>query len=816
MSSLSSFAGLNQVIRRLARERGFTATVLLTLALCIGANVAIFAVVDATLVRSLPYPNADRLVTVRNSYPKAGAPESGASVANYYDRRGGKIAAFESVSIVQRGSAIVGEAGSPDRVQRDRVSPEFFATLGVPLAMGRTFTEEELSYANSAEMILTDEFWHDKFNADPDVLGKTLTVDGLTYTVVGVLPPKFHFLDSKARFFAPLASDPKDREPNRRHSNSTMMVACLKPGVTIAEAQAQMDAFDKVALETDPFKQLVIDAGWNTPVRGLQADIMRQLKDTLLLLQAGVLFLLVIGGVNLANLVLVRATARGKEFAVRQALGAGRGHLTREVLTETVSLSIVGGILGLGVGAIGIKLLEHLGTDRLPLGVQITLDPRVALVTLAGSVAVGILLALPVIWFGLHRNLAPVLSTESRGGTTTRSTQIVRYLFIVFQVACAFVLLSGAGFLGMSLKKVLATSPGFETEQVLTAGLSLPWKRYPDQKPRQEFMERLLADLRAQPGVSYAAFSDGLPFGGDYSDNATTVEGAEPKPGESLRTHYTSFVMGDYFKALGIPLIEGRFIEDADNSRDQKVCVVDKAFADRYWPGKSALGHRIASDVTVNNENAMTIVGVVGTVKTKDLTDKTPLGSVYVPYKLRGNQGFHVILRTTVPPEAMGATLRKVVLKLDPELPTDDIMVLQSRIDESLVARRSPALLAAIFAGVALLLAAIGTYGVLAYAVSQRRREIGVRMALGALPGQIRKQFLSLGAKLLVLGVGFGVLGAWLAGRAMKSVLFDVTAFDPTIVGVTAAILVAIVLFATLLPSHRASRVDPMEALRDE
>lgn len=816
VNSLVSLAELRQFIRRLLRERGFTATVLLTLALCIGANVAIFAVVDAILVRPLPYPGAERLVTVRNSYPAAGAPESGASLPNYYDRRGGKVAAFESVSIIQRGSAIVGEPGSPNRIARDRVSPEFFATLSVPLAMGRTFTEDEMLYANAQVMIITHEFWQDHFNGDPDILNRQITVDGLTNIVVGVLPPKFHFLDSKARFFIPLASNLEDRTPGRRHSNSMQMIARLAPGVTIAGAQAQMDAFNVTQLETDPYAKLVRDAGWRTPVTSLHGDTVRGVRDILLLLQAGVLSLLIIGGVNLANLLMIRAHGRAKEFALRQALGAGRRHLAREIIIETVLLAFTGGLLGLATGALGIRLLSALGTDQLPLGANIAFDGRVALVALVASILVGVVLALPVIGLSLRRNLAPALASESRGGTVSRAAQNVRHVFIVAQVALAFILLSGAGLLGLSLKKVLATSPGFQAEQVLTASLSLPWKTYPETAPRQAFMERILAELRAQPGVDYAALSDGLPFAGNYSDNATTVEGVEPKPGESIRTHFTSFAMGDYWQALGIPLIEGRYLEDGDNQRDQKVCVVDQAFVARYWPAGGALGHRIASDVSITDDNAMTIVGVVGTVKTRDLTDKAPLGTIYVPFKLRGNQYFHIVLRTSVPPEAFAPTLRKIVLSLDPELPTDDIKVLQTRIDDSLIARRSPAMLAGIFAAVALLLAAIGTYGVLAYAVSQRRREIGVRMALGALPGQILHQFLSLGAKLLIVGVGLGVLGAWAAGRAMKGLLFDVAAFDPVIVATTAGILIVVVLLATLLPSQRASRVNPIDALRDD
>ncbi len=807
---------LRQALRRLLRERGFATTVLLTLALCIGANVAIFAVVDAILVRPLPYPHADRLVTMVNSYPGAGAPRSGCSLPNYYDRRDGQIAAFESVSVWQPGSAIVGEAGAPNRIARDRVSPEFFATLGVPLAMGRTFTDDELLYANAQVIILTHEFWQNRFSSDPDILGRTLTVDGLTHSIIGVLPPKFRFIDSEARFFVPLASALEDRAPNRRHSNNQTMVARLAPGMTVAGAQAQMDAHNAAQLETDPFAELVRNAGFTTYVHSLHSDIVREIRPALILLQAGVLALLLIGGVNLVNLLLIRAHGRAKEFAVRQALGAGRTDLARAIILETLLLTLAGSLLGLAVGAGGIQLLATLGTEQLPLGVNIAFDGRIAAITLAASVLVGLALAAPVIAVSVRRTLAPVLQAETRGGTVSRAAQNLRHVFIVVQIAITFVLLTGAGLLGLSLQKVLQTDPGFDSDHVLTARLSLPWKTYPEQAPRLAFLERLLGELRTQPGVTYAAFSDGLPFGGGVSDNATTVEGVELAPGESIRTHFTSYAMGDYWQALGIPLIEGRFLEDADNHRDQKVVVVDQAFVDRYWPGQSGLGRRIASDVEINDENALTIVGVVGTVKQRDLTDDAPLGTIYVPYRERGNQGATIVLRTAVEPEALGTTLQKLVLAIDPELPVDDIKVMQARLDDSLVARRSPALLAGVFAIAALLLAAVGTYGVLAYAVSQRRREIGVRMALGALPGQVLRQFLGLGGVLLAIGAAIGIGLSYFVGRAMQSQLFDVSAFNPGVVALTAAVMVLVVLVATLLPSHRASRVNPMEALRDD
>ncbi len=815
MHSLFSLAELRQALRRLCRERGFTATALLTLALCVGANVAIYAVVDAILVRSLPFPEPDRLVVTINAYPKAGVDRSGASLPNYYDRKVA-IKAFASTSIHQSGNGIVGEAGSPSRVDCDRVSPEFFATLGVPLAMGRTFNDDEMFYKGSSVAILTDAFWHKQFNADPKVVGRTFQMNSQQFTVVGVLPPGFRYLSSKAQLFTPAASNKEDRGIDRRHSNNFDLIARLAPGATLAVAQAQVDSLNAQQLKDDPYADLIKGVGYHTTVYPLHADHVREVRPILLLLQSGVLFLLLIGGVNLANLLLIRASGRTKELAVRQALGAGRRHIATDVMLETLLLALGGGALGLGLGALGIRLLSALGTDQLPLGATIAFDFRLAAVSLAASLLVGVVLGIPVVWFNLHSRLALVLQTETRGGTVSRAAQRVRHGFIITQVALAFVLLTGAGLLSASLQRVLRTSPGFRPDSVLTGQVSLPWKNYPEPPPRLAFIERLLAELKAQPGVVAVGICSGLPMTGTVSNNATTVEGVASTPGDPVRAHYTSTATSGYWSAMGIPLREGRFLEDADNHRDLKACVVDQDFADRYFPGKSALGHRISNNPRFEAKDAFTIVGVVGRVKQNSLSDTEAQGAVYFPYRDYASQGFSVVVRTAMAPEAMAPTLRRIVLKLDPELPIDDLKPMQMLIDDSLVSRRSPALLSGIFAGVALVLAAIGTYGVLAYAVGQRRREIGVRMAIGALPSQILAHFLVLGAKLLAAGIVIGLIGSWAAGRAMQGMLFGVGSMDAGILLTTSAVLMAVVLLATFLPSRRASRVSPIEALRDE
>ncbi|HEY4249403.1 MAG TPA: ABC transporter permease [Lacunisphaera sp.] len=806
---------LRQTVRRLIHEAGFTAAILLTLGLCIGANVAIYAIVDAILVRPLPFPESNRLVAVHNSYPRAGADRSSASMVNYYDRRHA-IKAFASIAIQADGSTIIGEDGTPNRVPIARVSPDFFATLGVPLARGHMFGEAEMLYGPDQVAVLTDRFWRVHFNSDPNIVGRKFFNDGLPVTIIGVLPRDFNFLSDRAEFFRPAAHGPDDLKPNNRHNNSYQMIARLAPGATLADAQTQVDAFNRQQLSDDPYAQFIRDAGFHTIVDPLHAYHVRDIRPILLLLQAGVVALLLIGGINLVNLLLIRANGRAKEFAVRQALGAGRRHLFAEVMSETILLSFAGGALGLLLGAFGIDLLSRLGTDRLPLGATVQLDGRVALAALIASLAIGVFLALPIVVFNLRHRLAPVLNSESRSGTVSRAAQRVRHGFIIAQISLAFVLLAGAGLLGVSLQKIMSVSPGFQTEHVLSGWISLPWKSYPDPAKRQAFLERLDTALRVQHGVTAVGFTSVLPFAGNDGKKPITVEGVQLAPGESARTNYASFAHGDYWRALGIPLLAGRFLESADNHRDQRVCVVDAEFARRYWPGQSALGRRIAGDSAITEKNATTIVGVVGTVKQNDLTDTTPLGSVYFPFKDYPSGGIAVILRTPLAPEAMGATLQKTVLSLDPALPVDDIRPMQGHVDDSLISRRAPAVLAGAFSVVALLMAAIGTYGVLAYAVSQRRREIGVRMALGALPQQVLRQFLALGGKLLLAGILLGTAGSWLASRAMQSVLFGVSLTDVRVLTVTALTMIAVVLVATFIPARRATKVDPLVALRAE
>jgi predicted permease len=804
---------LRFALRQLGKAPAFTVTALATIAICLGANLAIFAVIDSILLRPLPFPQSDRLVTIYNTYPKAGIENDGSSITNYYERRG-NISAFSSLSMYMERAETVGDPGSMQQEEIVRISPEFFTTLGVSPAIGRNFTDEETDPQKNV-IILTDAFWRENFNSDPNVLGRDTRINGIPRKIVGVLPPAFRFLSSEARVFLPIKSGMEERGPKARHSGGgvTHMIARLKPGATIAEAQAQIDAHNAAVEEDNPEAKMMVEAGFRSLVRPLHAEHVRSIRPTLWLMQAGVFFLLLIGAVNLVNLLLIRASGRAKEMAIRRSMGASRAHVVRQVMIETVLLTFVGGLLGLAVGAWGIRLLEVLGADRLPLGAHIAFNGWLASIGLVGAVVLGIVIAVPIAWFNLSTHLAHALQSESRSGTISRAAQRLRHGFIVAQIALAFILLAGAALLGLSLKKAMAVSPGFRSDHVLTGECTVSWDL---QRERVGIVDRLLESIRQQPGIAATGTITNIPLSGDSGKTAVTPKGYVPPPGQSVHGHYSYAVHGEYFSAIGIDLREGRFLTSADSHRAERVCVVDEDLARRYWPNGGALGQRIALGDEKDDAQLFTVVGVVGAVKQAALTEAQEQGAVYLPYAYRDNESIFIVTRTSQRPEAFAETLRKLVRAAHPALAVDNIRSMDTRIADSLITRRSPALLAGIFAGVALLLAAIGTYGVLSYAVAQRRREIGIRMALGAQREQIGAQFLSLGLRLLGAGIILGLIGAWLTGRAMQSVLFDVPVVHFATLFGTALLMSVVSLVACLIPTRRATMVDPVEALRAE
>jgi predicted permease len=513
---------------------------------------------------------------------------------------------------------------------------------------------------------------------------------------------------------------------------------------------------------------------------------------------------------------LIRASSRSKEIAVRRALGASRLHVVSEAIVETTLLTLAGGVFGLAAGAGGIRVLSVLAVDRLPLGSHIAINSRLAWMAVVGAAAMGLALAVPIAWFNLRGHLRSAIQSETRGGTASRAAQSLRYGFIVAQIALATVLLSGAGLLGLSLERAMAVSPGFRPDHVLSGQVSLPGNRYSDWPARLAFNERLVKDLARQPGVLAAGVVNNVPLSGNSGKSAATVVGHVRLPGESARGHYSYGVDGDYFAAMGFSLREGRFLTADDSRRSTRVCVVDEDFARYYWPHTSALGqHLFEGSEATTDAQSFTVVGVVGAVKQAGLTDQAAQGAVYYPYALRTDDSLFVVVRTSLRPESFGLALQKVVRQIDVQLPVNDLQSMDTRIADSLVAQRSPAFVAGIFSLIAILLVGVGTYGVLSYAVAQRRREIGLRMALGARPGQILSQFLALALRLLLAGTILGIIGAWLTGRAMQTLLFQVPPFNVATLAAAGGIIGAVSLIACLLPSQRATRISPVEALTD-
>lgn len=800
---------IRQTLRGLLREKAFTLTVLAIVALCVAANVAIFTVVDGILLHPLPFPDSSGVFMVYNTYPKAGF-DGGVSVPHYLERKQ-QVSAFAEAAAMRSNWVTLGGKDSTDRVESMLTTPSFFTLLRSNAVLGRTFLEDETSPGRSHVAVLSEDLWRGRFNADPAIVGQSILIDNIPHTVIGVMPGGFRYPSKHPMLWTPLVFTDEERTDLYRHVLQLDMIVRLRDRFTLAEAQAEIDGLTLRTLKRDPWAKMVTEGGFRAVVHGLQSQLVAGIRPILMLLQAGAIFLMLIGTVNLANLLLVRAVGRAREFSVRMALGAGTFRLGRALLLETLMLSVAGGLVGLGAGSAVLHATLSYFKDRLPFEVPEGLDAAVSATTLAATVLLGLALAIPVLWHSLRGNLAASLSSESRSGTTSRSVHRLRHALIVAQVASAFVLLAGTGLLALSMARVLAVDPGFNGDHVLTGMVYLPGFRYPDDKQRLSTVGRLIRELRGLPGVTSVGVDTLLPFTWSNGD-AIAFRNHPLKPGEAAQPHTVVQVEGDLFPSLGIPLVEGRLINDGDVEAGRMVCVVDANFARRYWPRGDAIGGGITPDSGPNPE-FFTIVGIVGTVRQNDLTDDRAYGTIYLPYMHGDN--VMVALRTSQAPEAAGPDFRAAVARIDPALSVADMRTMAARVDSSLVGRRISLTLAAVFSGLALILASIGIYGVLAYSVAQRRREIGVRMALGAQPGQILRQFLLLGLRILAVGLPLGCAGAFLVTRSMAGFLYGVGPTNLPVLAATTAVLGAVAMLACLVPARRGSQVSPAEALRN-
>ena len=805
-------------LRLLFKDKAFTATVLLTLGIAIGANTALFTVVHHVVLRPLPAPEPERILLMSNQYPKAGAgTSSNSGVPDYFDRRK-ETTVYEEQALFNRTSVSIGQDGLPTRIRAMNATPSLFKLLRVPAALGRTFTDDEGEIGQEKKVVLSDTLWRSQFGSDPGAVGRDLRLDGQPYAIVGVMPKSIEALSPGVLLWRPLAFTPEQKSDQNRHSNNYWNVGRLKPGATLEQAQAQVNSLNAANLERFPqYKELLINAGFLTSVERLQDHLVRDVKPTLYLLWGGALFVLMIATVNVANLVLVRARMRGKELATRLALGAARGQVVRQLVAEHVMLTMVAAGLGLAIGAAALRALSAFNLQDLPFGAEIRLDATAVLFALALALGIGVAMGLLPAAASLAANLTSVLREEGRAVSGGRKSQLLRRTLVVAQVGFTFVLLVGAGLLFASFRKVLEIDPGFVAERVATASVLLPRTRYKEDDALRSFTEESLRRVRGLPGVKAAGATDTIPFGGGNNDSVILAEGYQMKPGESVISPNSVDATPGYFEAIGARLVRGRFFEEADRDGALRVLVIDEKLAKRFWPNQDPIGRRMYRPTDLNNLIAvndktvfLTVVGVIADMKLYGLAESSKsVGTYFYPMAQDTSRLITYAVKTTGSTEPIPAALRQAIAALDPELPVFDVQTMDERTEKSLLNRRSPALLALAFGGVALLLSAVGLYGVLAYLVTQRTKEIGIRMALGSTPRAIFDLVLREGVLLVAVGLVLGGVGALALKSSLESQLFGVRATDPVVVGLMASLLLAVALAACLLPARRATRIEP-------
>jgi len=809
--------------RLLVKDKGFAATAIATLAICMAINTAIFTVVHSVVLRPLPFPESDRVLVVYNSYPGAGVERAANGVPDYYDRLAG-VSAFEEQALYNAPDLTIGSAGSVQQVRGMGVTPSFFRILRARPLLGRIFTEEEGEVGNQRKAILSYALWQELYGGHEGVIGRDIPIYGNPHTIVGVLPRDFAFLDPRVRLYRPLAFTAEQKSDESRHNNSYEMIGRLKPGAALEQAEAQIESINAANLARLPhFRDILTNARFSTRVERLQDEVVKPIRKTLFLLWGGAAFVLLIGVINIANLAVARGSVRVRELATRAALGAGRWRITRQLLTESLLVTSAGAAVGWLLGAWGLRLLNLLHIERIPRGAQISLDRTGALYVLGLSLLAAAAIGVIPLAQGLRVNLTSVLRDDARTGSRGRGGRVLRNGLAVAQVAFALVLLMGAGLLTASFRQVLAIRPGFVPDEVVTGSLALPAARYRDAATVRAFADRALERVRVLPGVVQAGITNSIPFGSDFNDSVILAEGYTMQPGESLISGDNMSVTPGYFEAMRVPLREGRVFDGRDTPDSPRVIIIDERLARKFFPGTSAVGRRMwrptSPEAFKNPEKGTyySIVGVVGSVKLRALVDvEERIGSYYFPFSQNTDSGVTFAVRTAVDPEAVTAGIRRAVGEVDPELPVFDALTMRQRIDGSLTSRRSPMLLSLGFAAVALLLAAVGIYGVLAYLVSRRTREIGIRVALGSDAARTFRLVFAEGTTIVAIGLAVGVLGSWGLSRYLASLLYAVRPLDPVIMTLVALIMTAVALLATTLPAWRAARVDPVVALRQE
>ena len=808
---------LRYTIRRLAKSPAFTIIVVLTLALGIGANTAIFSAVNAVLLRPLPYLEPERLVTIEHLYPSLDGLEAPVSVPGFIDyQRKGR--SFESMAVQSGWQANLTGVGEPVRMMGQRVTGRYFTTLQVPALLGRTLQPGEDSVGREHVAVLSYDAWKRIFGADPSIVGKSLALNGESFEVVGVMPSGFRdFFNRNAEIWAPIVFRADQMTDDSRTNEYLNLTARMRPGVTVAQAQGEIRTLAE-QLKRDYPDEYPPD--WSLLVTGLSLQATGDIRPALLVLLGAVGFVLLIACANVANLLLARAAARSKEIAVRTALGATRERLLRQLLTESVIVSLAGGVVGLLLAYLGVRALVAMDIGNLPRSDEIAIDGTVMVFTLIVSVLAGVLFGLAPAIHTATPNLQGALKEGGRGATADRGSHALRRSLVVTEVALALTLLTGAGLLLKSFARLQGVDPGFEPSNLLTFNVSLPQTKYANDTTQAAFFDQALPAIARVPGVTGVGGTSVMPFGGNWSTGSFEIEGYQtpenqPGPWGDIR-----IVSPQFFETLRIPLIKGRYLTDEDREGGRMVAVIDQEFVRRYYPKDDPIGKRFTfgppDGVTDSTQNEwIEVVGVVGHTAHEGL-DADPRLQLYLSYRQVTQPFMAIAVRTTGSPDRYVNMVRDAVRSVDPDQPISGVNNMEALLSQSVGQRRLSMMLLSLFSGIALVLASIGIYGVMSYSVTQRSRELGVRIALGADRGDVLRLVLRQGMKLALIGIGIGLAAALALTRLIESQLYGVAATDPATFVLVAGVLATTALVANLIPAIRAMRMDPAVVLREE
>ena len=806
--ALGALAGdVRYGLRMLRLRPGFTAVAVLTLALGIGANTAIFSVVNAVLLRSLPYPDADRLVSFWGTAPEKRLPvvafPDGLFVWYHSQSR-----AFERLAAYTTGGASVVGEGEPERVAAAYVSADFFRTMGVAPVRGRGFAAEELTEGRNQVAVLSYALWRRRFGADPGLVGRSISLGGAPTVVVGVMPAGFEF-PSRTELWRPLVLDPEGL--NNWYLST---VGRLRPGQTVEDARREIAGLTDEFMLRRPARFPDAKRGGSRIVAmPLRDELVGEAKTPLLVLLGAVGLVLLIAAANIANLLLARAAARSREVAMRCCLGASPGRVAAQLVTESLLLALVGGAAGLLLALGGVRLIRSLPAGLLPRLDEVSLDGRVLLFALAVALGAGLLFGLAPALRAFRVDLQDALREGARGGIS-RAGRRISNGFVVAQFALSLILLTGAGLLLQSFRHLLEVDPGFRPENVLVARVALPYPKYSEDAQVRVFYSRLVEAVQSIPGVAAAGLNSRIPFSRGNPQSELYVEGRPVSRGEPVPVINVRSVTPGYFAAIGTPILKGRGFEASDNEAGLRVAVVDETVARQYWPGGDALGKRIRFGAD-STRPWWTIVGIAPNVKHAGLNE-TPNFEVYMPHAQATEWATYLVVRGTGPSEALTGTLRRRLAELDPTVPLFEVQTMEQAVSGSLSIRRVTNALLTGFALLALLLAAIGIYGVMSLGVAERRTEFGVRLALGAAPSDVLGLVLRQGFGRAGVGIALGLAGAMGLTRYLRSLLFEVSPIDLRTFAGVAAILAVTAGLACYLPARRATRTDPMSALRRE